>query len=185
MKVTAESAIKEYKRIEAELFAQKFTVEDAKRMFEKLSEAFADKSVGDMWSMGFLTTMRVTDILDLLNSQKAEIERLNVELVGMRGACESYKMHYDNACAEVEELQTKNKKYKAILEAINDEINPLPFETDFDKAINKAKSEAIKVFAERYEKEVLSLLTSATLDKKDGIYACLNILTEMVGDSND
>ena len=32
-------------------------------MFEKLSEAFADKSVGDMWSMGFLTTMRVTDII--------------------------------------------------------------------------------------------------------------------------
>jgi hypothetical protein len=43
--------------------------------------------------------------LDLINRQKAEIEKLNVELVGMRGACESYKMHYDNAQAEIEKLQ--------------------------------------------------------------------------------
>lgn len=36
---------------------------------------------------------------------EAEIEKLNVELVGMRGACESYKMHYDNAQAEIERLK--------------------------------------------------------------------------------
>ena len=40
--------------------------------------------------------------LDLINRQQAEIERLTVELVGMRGACESYKIHYDNAQAESE-----------------------------------------------------------------------------------
>lgn len=123
MKVTAESAIKEYKRIEAELFAQKFTVEDAKRMFEKLSEAFADKSVGDMWSLGFLTTMRVTDILDLLNSQKAEIERLNVELVGMRGACESYKMHYDNAQAEIERLKDDKNRLEKMMDNLCKELD--------------------------------------------------------------
>lgn len=44
-------------------------------------------------------------IFDLINRQKAEIERLNVELVGMRGACESYKIHYDNAQAEIERLE--------------------------------------------------------------------------------
>ena len=32
---------------------------------------------------------------------------------------------------------------------IQDTIYPLPFETDFDKAIKSAKSEAIKDFAER------------------------------------
>ena len=52
--------------------------------------------------------------LDLINRQKAEIERLN-----------------------------------AIIENINDSIDPLPFETDFDKAMKKAKTEAIKEFAER------------------------------------
>lgn len=40
-----------------------------------------------------------------IEKQEAEIERLNVELVGMRGACESYKMHYDNAQVEIDELQ--------------------------------------------------------------------------------
>ena len=54
-----------------------------------------------------------------------EIEKLTVELVGMRGACESYKMHYENAQAEIERLQEETKKQKAILEAINDEINTL------------------------------------------------------------
>lgn len=48
--------------------------------------------------------------IDLINQQKAEIERLNVELVGMRGACESYKMHYDNAQAEIERLNILIKK---------------------------------------------------------------------------
>jgi hypothetical protein len=42
--------------------------------------------------------------LDLINRQQAEIEKLNVELVGMRGACNSYKMHYDNAKVEIERL---------------------------------------------------------------------------------
>ena len=48
--------------------------------------------------------------LDLIKQQQAEIEKLNVELVGMRGACNSYKMHYDNAKIEIEkqraEIQT-------------------------------------------------------------------------------
>ena len=45
--------------------------------------------------------------LNLINRQQAEIERLNVELVGMRGACNSYKMHYDNAKAEIERLNNE------------------------------------------------------------------------------
>ena len=52
------------------------------------------------------------------------------------------------------------------------------------KELEVAKSEAIKEFADKYEKAVLPLLTSATLDKKDGIHACLDILKEMVGDDN-
>ena len=45
------------------------------------------------------------DALDLINRKDAEIEKLNVELVGMRGACKSYKMHYENAQAEIERLR--------------------------------------------------------------------------------
>ena len=73
------------------------------------------------------------------------------------------------ALAEIEKLQhSKSRLRKKIA-----------------KDIEKAKSEAIKEFAEKYEKAVLPLLTSATLEKKDGIYACLNILKEMEGGEAD
>jgi predicted nucleic acid-binding Zn-ribbon protein len=57
----------------------------------------------------YTATIKLTDIVDLINRQKEEIENLNVELVGMRGACESYKMHYDNAQAEIEDLKSQIK----------------------------------------------------------------------------
>lgn len=47
--------------------------------------------------------------LDLIKCNTAEIERLNTELVGMRGAANSYKMHYDNAKAEIERLKKPNE----------------------------------------------------------------------------
>lgn len=66
---------------------------------------------------------------------------------------QAYRNGYEarvKACkAEIERLQEENKKLKAIIEAIDDTINPLPFVTDFDIAIKTAKSEAIKEFAEK------------------------------------
>lgn len=38
--------------------------------------------------------------LDLINRQRAEIERLTIEYAGFRGAANSLKMHYNNARAE-------------------------------------------------------------------------------------
>ena len=38
--------------------------------------------------------------LDLINRQKAEIERLNIELQSMRSAANSYKMHHETAKSE-------------------------------------------------------------------------------------
>ena len=96
------------KRIEAELPNQKFTVDDAKRMLEKLSETFGNKSVGDMWSMGFLTTMHVTDILDLLNSQKAEIESKNVEIDILIRKKETLRDEISKLNADVERLKSDN-----------------------------------------------------------------------------
>lgn len=96
----------------------------------------------------------LTNALDLIKRKETEIEKLNVELVGMRGACESYKIHYDNAQAEIERLREENKNQKLVIEEIEDTINPLPFETDFEKAIRIAKSEAIKEFIKRFEKKI-------------------------------
>ena len=50
--------------------------------------------------------------LTLINRQRAEIERLTVDLDAMRGAANSYKMHYDNAKAEaVKELASALLRY--------------------------------------------------------------------------
>ena len=49
--------------------------------------------------------------------------------------------------AEIEMLQLE-------VEAVNDLINPFPFKSNFDKAIETAKSEAIKEFAERLKQTV-------------------------------
>jgi hypothetical protein len=71
------------------------------------------------------------EILDLINRQQAEIEELKT------------------LCDMQDKIMLEQK---VILEAINDEFNPLPFETDFYKAIKTAKTEAIKEFAERLNK---------------------------------
>lgn len=48
--------------------------------------------------------------LDLINRQRAEIERLTVEYAGFRGAANSLKMHYNNARAEaIKEFEDKLK----------------------------------------------------------------------------
>lgn len=43
------------------------------------------------------------------------------------------------------------------------------------------KATAIKEFVEKYEKVLLSMLTTATLEKREVIYSCLDTLEEMVG----
>ena len=40
------------------------------------------------------------EALDLINRQKEEIDRLNIELQSMRSAANSYKMHYETAKSE-------------------------------------------------------------------------------------
>lgn len=43
---------------------------------------------------------RFRELIDENNRQKAEIERLKVDLQSMRNAANSYKMHYENAKVE-------------------------------------------------------------------------------------
>lgn len=55
----------------------------------------------------------LNNVLDLINRKDAEIERLTTELVGMRGAANSYKMHYEKRKAEVTLLNLKIKEQKS------------------------------------------------------------------------
>ena len=49
----------------------------------------------------FISDVRLDKLsLDLINRQQAEIERLKIENQSLRGAANSYKIHYDEAGAE-------------------------------------------------------------------------------------
>lgn len=92
------------------------------------------------------------DSLDLINRQKAEIERLT-----------------------------------AMLEAAEDYLYPLPFKNAFDDELAKAKSEAIKEFAERLK----NAFPEGNRDNKcpaiyidDYCYIIDECAEEMVGDNN-
>lgn len=101
-----------------------------------------------------------TDTLDLINRQKAEIE----------------------------ELKEKTEKQRLIIEAIDDNMFPLPFETDYDKAIKNAKAEAIKEFAKRL---VAIYENDKTYDRPNAHTLVMtlfrnidNLVKEMVGEDN-
>ena len=101
--------------------------------------------------------MLLPDILDLINRQKAEIERLQ----------EYYKMYYDRM-REIKELQdeVEHSSYKISL---------------FDETIKTAKSEAIKEFAERlkgHAEPQYPWLYTVDVDFID------NLVKEMVGENN-
>lgn len=53
----------------------------------------------ELYTAGCITEL-TKDVFDLINRQKAEIERLNIECQSMRNAANSYKMHYETAKSE-------------------------------------------------------------------------------------
>lgn len=111
----------------------------------------------------------VGDLLRIIKEKNAEVEKLNVELVGMRGACESYKIHYDNAQAEIERLQNDR-----IVIQLDDEILLKDFKTEVKKEINTIKSEAYREFADKITEVFLRyahLHSHADCARKDYIKA--------------
>lgn len=76
-------------------------------------------------------------ILDLINHQKAENERLNIELQSMRSTANSYKMHYEKAQIEIDRLE-KN------IDGLN------IFTTNHIKVI---RLQAMKEFAEEFKRK--------------------------------
>lgn len=112
----------------------------------------------------------IHDIIDLINRQQAEIKKLQQGNVTLRDMV-------DTRQAEIERLQ----KMAIMVEAIEDSIYPLPFETDYDKAIKEAKAEAIKEFAERLKDNFPYKNACYTFEGIE--YRIDNLLKEMVGDA--
>lgn len=107
------------------------------------------------------------EALDLINRKDEDIEMLNVELVGMRGACNSYKMHYDNAQVEIKRLQES-------LETLNNVIkNTFLLKAGLNNDIfAEIKSEAIKEFWNKLksqntmDRRIISVESGDTLVKE-------------------
>lgn len=128
-------------------------------------------------------TLRITE------QQKAEIEKLNVDLVGMRGAANSYKMHYEKAQAEIDKYQHIEKTVKDFwsglkeLSAFKDLQEPTL--TELLEYIEQTNAEAIKEFAERLKEKMT--LDGGSLSHghfkwgKFRDYEIDNLVKEMVG----
>ena len=111
----------------------------------------------------------LVDVLNLINRQKAEIERLSIELQAMRGAANSYK-------AENEKL-----------------LNHYFIDTKMGEGTPKQK--AIKEFAEKLKKEIqdkkYKYVTETNYSKTcnaviDSCVVCIdNLVKEMVGKSDE
>lgn len=62
--------------------------------------------------------------------------------------------HISRQQAEIERLKEENQKLNLMVEAIDDYISPLPFKTNFDNAIETAKSDAVNEFVERLKNKI-------------------------------
>lgn len=131
---------------------------DVIKDFTEIVEFYREKGGRDTFKV-------LKNTLDLINRQQAEIEKLNVELVGMRGACNSYKMHYDNAKAEIEKLERVTSYLEGVCESTPD----------------KVRAEAIKEFAERLKINYSKPLF-AVGSYNEFIREVDNLVKEMVGE---
>lgn len=79
--------------------------------------------------------MCAKNALDLINRQKEEIDRLNIELQSMRSAANSYKMHYETAKSEA--IKEFAERLKTKLQWDTEFENMLVFETDIDNLVKE------------------------------------------------
>lgn len=127
------------------------------------------------------------DGIVIIGRLKAELKTAKTEIEILKKQLDVAKMFYKEEAKKrdlyshmVSNLKKENAKQKAMLEAIDNEMFPLPFETDFDKAIKTVKSEALIDFAERLKR--YSFVDNLSLDGKETVYVddVDNIVKEMM-----
>lgn len=122
-------------------------------------------------------------IRDVFNRQKAENNDLLCKLTGVMHSVDKWLSVDELKQDEVVRAITMREKTLRIVEKLHEKIEELEEEKEMLRA---SKSEAVKEFAERYERYLLSQLTTAPLDKKEWINFCLeyldNLKKEMVGE---
>lgn len=75
--------------------------------------------------------------LDLINRQKAEIERLNVELKSMRGAANSYKLENERLLQKLQ--QAKSEATKELAEILKEGIQENHYYTSTEDMGNRKR----------------------------------------------
>ena len=112
-------------------------------------------------------------IINILKRSKGEAETDEV-----RAFLDDVIECINRQAAEIESLkQIIDEKDKEIL-GLQKRI--IFWREDLNYQPEKIKSEAIKEFAERAETLVLPLLLAATLEERDMVYRCLNIIANLV-----
>ena len=100
--------------------------------------------------------LHMHEIIDLISRKNEEIENLNIELQAMRGAANSYKMHYDNAQAELGRLQKENSILSHNADtAFQDGLNEAQ-ELYQEQIKSEIKRQAISDFVEAFEGRCIS-----------------------------
>ena len=106
-------------------------------------------------------TQLFTDCIGLIDRYEAEVSEKNKLLCKAESKIKALEMDNAqlqsdivNANMNCEHVQAENERLSAMVDAAENYLHPLPFKNDFDKEIDKAKTEAIKEFAERLEQSL-------------------------------
>ena len=117
------------------------------------------------------------DTLDLINRLQAENAVLEAR-IGVYETCnarkdeairklqaenEKLKKTVDIHKGIAEDWKHEAKKLQMVIDEVDDYIHPLPFETDYDKAIKQAKAEAYKECIEKAN-EIIDLIVDLMFD---------------------
>lgn len=86
-----------------------------------------------------------------------------------------------NALDLINRQQAEIERLTLEVEAVNELINPLPFKSNFDRAIETAKSEAIKEFIKKFEKKIkdVKFTMGQTWEIKCALKQTLKEMTEV------
>ena len=122
-----------------------------------------------------LPDKEIVKALECCSSQPQELCcNCPIDIRKIKGGCITALTTY--AIDLINRLQAENERLKEIIE----------YKDICIEACKNIKSEAYKEFAEKLENRILSMLTTATLEEKGIICACIgtnnNLLKEMVGE---
>ena len=88
------------------------------------------------------------------------------------------KLHFNEISNLIDLYKRQQTEIKKLQETLQVTLNN---SLAREELFGHIKAEAIKEFTGKYEKVLLSMLTTTTLEKKEVIYSCLDTLEEMVG----